>query len=114
VATHLGNGSTLGSCPVAIARGGETTAPVVRAAVIKAYPNPTTGVFELQLQNYAMGKTEIQVIDNYGKLVMQRSVMVGAATENFSFDVTKHAAGVYHVKVVNSQGMQTVRVIVAR
>jgi hypothetical protein len=113
VATHLGNGSTLGACPTVSARG-TTPEPVVKAAAIKAYPNPSTGVFELQLQNYNQGKVEIQVIDNYGKLVAKQSLVVSASVENITMDIRKHASGIYQVRVVSEDGVKTLKVIVAR
>jgi hypothetical protein len=113
VATHLGNGSTLGTCPTITSRG-TTPEPVVRAAAIKAYPNPSTGVFELQLQNYNQGKVEIQVIDNYGKLVAKQSLVVSASVENVTMDIRRHASGVYQVRVVSEDGVKTLKVVVAK
>jgi hypothetical protein len=113
VATHLGNGSTLGACPTTSARG-TTPEPVVKATAIKAYPNPSTGVFELQLQNYNKGKVEIQVIDNYGKLVAKQSMVISASVENVTMDIRKHASGVYQVRVVSEDGVNTLKVVVAR
>jgi large repetitive protein len=113
VATHLGNGSMLGTCPTITSRG-TTPEPVVRATAIKAYPNPSTGVFELQLQNYNKGKVEIQVIDNYGKLVAKQSLVVSASVENVSMDIRRHASGVYQVRVVSEDGVKTLKVVVAK
>jgi hypothetical protein len=103
------------ACTAPVYARGTTPAPVAeKIASIIAYPNPTTGVFELLLQNYNKGKVEIQVIDNYGKLVTKQSVNVMNASENVTMDVTKHASGVYHVRVVSEDGVKTLRVIVAR
>lgn len=114
VPAHLANGSTLGTCPVGFARGGNETAPAVAAATIKAYPNPNTGVFELQLQHYQAGKVQIHVTDNYGKLVSQKSVAVGVVTENYTIDLSSHASGVYHVTVISSEGVKSLKVAVVR
>jgi len=119
----IGHGTDrLGKCEVAActapvyARGGAPTAvtPAAFASEIRAYPNPTTGVFALLLQNYSKGKVEIQVVDNYGKLVANQSVTVMNRSENVTIDVTKHASGVYHVRVLSEEGVKTLRVIVAR
>jgi hypothetical protein len=119
----IGHGTDrLGKCEVPVctapvyARGGaptETT-PAVHASYIKAYPNPTTGVFALLLQNYSKGKIEVQVVDNYGKLVANQSVTVMNQSENVTIDVTKHASGTYHVRVISADGVKTLRVVVAR
>jgi hypothetical protein len=97
-----------------VASRGTTPEPIVKAAAIKAYPNPSTGVFELQLQNYNKGKVEIQVIDNYGKLVAKQTLMVSASVENISMDIRKHASGMYQVRVVSEEGVNTLKVIIAR
>jgi hypothetical protein len=119
----IGHGTDrLGKCEVPVctapvyARGGaptETTS-AVHASYIKAYPNPTTGVFALLLQNYSKGKVEVQVVDNYGKLVANQSVTVMNQSENVTIDVTKHASGTYHVRVISEDGVKTLRVVVAR
>jgi hypothetical protein len=113
VATHLANGSTLGNCGAVAARG---VAPEVIAKVNagKIYPNPNKGVFELQLSDYTPGKVQVQVMDNYGKLISSASIVVSAKTENFSFDMSQHAAGVYYVRVVNEEGVKTLRMIVTK
>jgi hypothetical protein len=113
VAAHLANGSTLGSCGATAARG---VAPevIAKANAGKVYPNPNKGVFELQLSGYTPGKVQVQVVDNYGKLISSESIMVSAATENFSFDMRSHAAGVYYVRVINDKGVKTLRMIVTK
>jgi hypothetical protein len=57
---------------------------------------------------------QVQVVDNYGKLISSESIMVSAATENFSFDMRSHAAGVYYVRVINDNGVKTLRMIVTK
>ncbi|HEX6916287.1 MAG TPA: HYR domain-containing protein [Chitinophagaceae bacterium] len=114
VATHLANGSMLGSCATVIAKGTTPEPAPARVAAIRSYPNPTTGVFELQLQNYSVGKVEIQVIDNYGKLVAKQNLLVSAQTENITMDITQHASGIYHLRVVSAEGVKTLKVVVAR
>jgi hypothetical protein len=54
------------------------------------------------------------VVDNYGKLVAQQSLTVVASTENVRFDISRHASGVYHVRVVSEDGVKTLRVVIAK
>jgi hypothetical protein len=66
------------------------------------------------LQNYGKGKVEVQVVDNYGKLVARENVTITAQSQNVTMDVTKHASGVYHVRVISEDGVKTLRVVVGR
>ena len=112
VATHLANGSTLGNCN-ANARTAPTV-PIVKATAIKAYPNPSNGVFELQLIDFAAGKVQVQIIDNFGKIVDTRAVTIGYKREDVSFNLKHVASGVYQVRVVSSEGVTSTKVVIAR
>jgi hypothetical protein len=113
VATHLANGSTLGNCPAVAARG-VTPEAVAKVSAGKIYPNPNKGVFELQLIDYTAGKVQVQVVDAYGKLVSDRSIEVSSQRENFSFDMSAQASGVYYVRVVSAEGVKTLRMALVK
>ncbi len=113
VATHLANGSTLGACPVVASRG-VTPVAVANVSTGKIYPNPNKGVFELQLIDYTAGKVQVQVVDAYGKLISDRSIEVSSQRENFSFDMSAQTSGVYYVRVVNAEGIKTLRLAVVK
>lgn len=111
VATHLANGSYLGNC--AAARGGNEI-PVVKAAALKAYPNPTNGVFELRLLNFTPGKYQVQVMDLNGKLVASKLVTTSYSTEDVRFDLREQASATYYVRIMNGNEVVTTQVVVAR
>lgn len=111
VATHLANGSTLGSCGAA--RGGNTE-PIVKAAALKSFPNPATGIFELRLMNFNPGKYQVEIVDITGKLVASRQVTTGYSTEDVRFDLRQNASGTYYVKVLNGKEVVTTQVVIAR
>lgn len=111
VATHLANGSYLGNC--AAARGGNEI-PVVKAAALKAYPNPSTGVFELRLMNFMPGKYQVQVMDISGKLVASRLVTTAYTTEDVRFDLREQASATYYVRIMNGNEVVTTQVVIAR
>jgi len=113
VATHLANGSTLGNCPVVASRGVAPEA-VAKVSAGKIYPNPGKGVFELQLIDYTAGKVQVQVVDAYGKLISDRSIEVSSQRENFSFDMSAQASGVYYVRVVSNEGVKTFRMALVK
>lgn len=69
----------------------------------KVYPNPTTGVVNVQITNQNSTITEFRVYDAYGKLIR---VVDGVGANNYSsmqtaqIDLSGLANGVYFVKAV--------------
>ncbi len=112
VATHLANGSYLGNCSNNLRT--VPTTPIVKASAVKAYPNPTNGVFELQLIDFAAGKVQVQIFDNYGKLIDTRSVTISYKREDVSFNLSHVASGVYQVRVIANDGTVTTKVVIGR
>jgi Cleaved Adhesin Domain/Secretion system C-terminal sorting domain len=76
---------------------------------VKAFPNPTTGAFQL---TWASNLTDvsIQVSDLQGKLL--QSIKPTAAQHQF--DLSNMPAGLYSVRLKSAEGAQTIRVNVAR
>lgn len=86
--------------------------PVREKTNIIIYPNPTKGIFCVQLSNCDSPDIEIQVFDMYGKLVS-----VGIGANNYSplqtmrIDLSRHPNGVYFVR---EQSGAMAKVLVAR
>ena len=87
-----------------------TTLPVgiadyVLGRMVTLYPNPTTGLVQVQS---AEGEVEsVEVYDTYGKLLHTTKVSGGTATLNLS----GYAKGTYFVKVTTDRGVVTKRVV---
>jgi hypothetical protein len=113
VATMLANGATLGACPATPARG-IITEPVVKQSSIKAYPNPTSGIFHLQLANYNPGRVQVDIMSANGKVVESRIINVSHINENYTFNLSRHAAGLYVARIVSAEGVESVKISVAR
>jgi hypothetical protein len=81
-------------------------------AGFRAQPNPTRGQFEFRLQSKQTGLAQIQIASSNGTVIERRSVPLGAQT--LRFDLSKQAAGIYLVRVITSEGVQTQKIIVQK
>ena len=71
-------------------------------------PNPTTGIVRCNLTN--IGNTRLQVLDVYGKLLMEKEV-----TEQVTeLDFTDKASVVYFLRVINDNKIVTTRKVIRR
>jgi hypothetical protein len=75
----------------------------VEAVVINVYPNPSTGLFTIDLQN----ESTIIVVDVLGKIVYQEELKEGKQTINLSHLNN----GLYFLKARNNAQFNTVRLI---
>ena len=70
-------------------------------SVVQVYPNPTNGMINVQctMNNAQLFNGELQLFDMYGKM-LNRWEMSG---ENMELDLSSYAAGVYLLKLRNTQ-----------
>ena len=72
----------------------------------KVYPNPTTGVVNVQITNPNSPVTEFHVYDAYGKLIRVVDV------QTVQIDLSHYASGVYFIKAVADGNVVAVRKVV--
>ena len=78
-----------------------------------AYPNPSTGVFQLQLENGLKTATQLTVTDALGRTVYRRQLTPSAASsEVISVDLTKEKPGVYTIELRNEAGVSQKKVVI--
>jgi hypothetical protein len=71
-----------------------------------AYPNPSSDVFNIDVQSLSKGTTGVQVYDMAGRIIESRQV------KSNSVEVGRnYASGVYNVKVNKGAQVKTLRVI---
>lgn len=63
------------------------------------FPNPSNGVFRLNVFHPEGGMAEISVCDLNGKLVISKHVQVNLNATQFDFDLTGHPKGIYILNV---------------
>jgi hypothetical protein len=116
VATHLANGSYLGSCTgnSYMVRTGARQVSEIKEPIVMAYPNPSRGLFNLSLRDFAKGKVIIQVIDGNGKIVALQHAIIGYDLEDLTLHLTSLSSGVYNVKVMGEKQTLFTKVVITK
>jgi hypothetical protein len=81
-----------------------------RRAPMSIRPNPNTGHFTLSFADPLMAESYYSVYDTMGKLLFQRPLPQGKATEEV--DLSRFGAGTYVVRVTSKEGSCYERVVV--
>jgi len=122
VSYHTGHGDNVGECSGSAAISEVTPAMAsskamedVRVAngTFGVYPNPKRGQFTVQLKGIA-AKAEVLIADARGVVVERRAVQLTPGIQTLSFNLRNKAAGLYLVKVISADGVQTTKVAVQR
>ena len=91
---------TIGSCTASVAKANELFLNTIADQNIKIYPNPTTGLVNINNENGRVEKYQIQVFDGAGRLVYKRDFIWNNA--NISADLRHLAKGIYSITVFNT------------
>ncbi len=112
---HLNHGDKFGRCG-ATAKASEIVQQIITTfnVAISTYPNPNKGQFSLQLNNTKANKAEVLIADAKGVTVERRHVQLTAGKQTLSFNLGNKATGLYMVKVISEEGVQTIKVAVQR
>ena len=65
------------------------------------FPNPTNGTFKLQMSGINMGKYQINLIDNYGKIIESNNCIISNESFETEFSLDGSSNGIYLLMVVN-------------
>ena len=88
----------------------EIVQPNKRPSGLRVRPNPNTGLFTLSFADPLMAESYYSVYDTMGKLLFQRPLPQGKATEEV--DLSRFGAGTYVVRVTSKEGSCDERVVV--
>ncbi len=113
-----------GSCTPApvmtyAAKSQPTDGPVILDNVkmsLNVYPNPSSGQFSVQLMNVKAPTVTLQIMDANGQVIVQKTAAPVSKTSSLTIpvDISKHASGIYLIKVISTDGIQTAKVVVSR
>lgn len=93
---------------------GLTTNNGVASSIMKAYPNPTSGLFSLQLESLESGKATVKIVALNGQIVKQRDVLLTGQSQTVLFDISAEAAGMYLIKVTTKEGVATQKIMLQK
>lgn len=83
---------------------------VASTARIKAYPNPTTGIFNLDLSGFTGTEVVVRIFDATGKEKLSKMITAASAAEQF--DLSAFTPGLYVVRVEAANGqVQTLKLV---
>ncbi len=70
---------------------------------IGVYPNPSFGLFNVSLENMTGKVIQVEVTDVQGRVVWEQNVTNSAKTLKTSFDLSKHAKGIYNLRITTEE-----------
>ena len=74
---------------------------------IKAFPNPTNGLIQVQLMNNGVAQQTVRIFDLYGRLVQE----VRTDSTAISFDLSGEDAGIYLIETWSGNAREVVKVV---
>jgi len=67
---------------------------------LSVYPNPSTGIFNLEYSNAVPGNTRIQILDLVGRTVIDKEILSAAGHFKTQLNAVSLAKGLYSLRVV--------------
>ena len=101
---------TIGSCTASVAKINELYINTTFDQKIKIYPNPTTGLVNINIENGKVEKYQVQVLDGAGRLVYQRDFIWNGA--NIPADLRHLAKGIYSITVFNTHYKNLLKLVI--
>lgn len=118
VQEHLNHGDRLGSCASGNAvstRGIEASAPDISiSSGVGVYPNPTTGQFSVQLNNFKGTRATVLLLNMRGQVMDRKEVVLAGHVQTIKFNISNQAQSVYFVKVLDANGTKTEKIVLQR
>ena len=71
----------------------------VQESVILLYPNPSSGIFTLNLEN-TNGYFYFEITNINGQVLYNENVAVAGSTYNSQFDLSKYSKGIYYLRII--------------
>lgn len=86
----------------------------VEKSEITVYPNPAKNTFFVEIHAVTNAdNTQLQVLDNVGRVIQEQSVDLMKGSNTFFFDISKLNSGTYFIHAKNrEQSMESVRFVV--
>lgn len=78
---------------------------------VSVFPNPTKGVFKINVSDPVIGKLTLNIFDNLGNRVISKSVSKSSFEEEYELNITQAQAGVYLVEIVSEKAKTVKRII---
>ena len=77
---------------------------------VTVYPNPTTGIFNIEIENTEVGELVIEVLDVTGAVLVRSESNSVQGKTNTNLDITDFSTGVYLIKVTLNEKVALFRI----
>lgn len=82
-------------------------------SALRAYPNPSAGLFQVRLEEGLKSVTQLTVTDGLGRQVYRRQLTPSTVSSAaISVDLTKEPAGVYIIQLRDAGGVSQKRIVI--
>ena len=71
------------------------------AVSLEVYPNPSYGIFNLDINAIDLNNAELKVIDIVGKIVYEQGKLTVQGSQTVSIDLSEYPSGIYFVQIKN-------------
>lgn len=78
---------------------------------LNIFPNPSEGVFNVELEDEYVGETTVMVIDEIGRVVYSEKFNKDKEQLNCKIDLSNHSNGVYFLKIQSDKKTTTKRIV---
>ncbi|RYU76754.1 T9SS type A sorting domain-containing protein, partial [Hymenobacter persicinus] len=78
---------------------------------IAVYPNPSSGIFKVNVDNGQQGNITLRVTDALGRVVATETLVKGAAALQHQLDLSKLSTGVYQLHLDLPNGTAVTRLM---
>jgi hypothetical protein len=82
----------------------------ISSFLASVYPNPNRGAMQIKMNTEATDRSEVQIINSRGEVVERRLVTGNAPQVNFN--LKKYGTGVFIVKIISGNNIETKKVLV--
>jgi hypothetical protein len=88
-----------------------SSTPSTPLAGLEVFPNPSAGIFQLNVNNQQIGPITMHVSDALGRTILQETVSKAAAPLQHRFDLRHASQGVYHLRLTTPYGTSVTRLL---
>ena len=110
--------STTGSATQKLPVTATVMPPVLNKLIVQnkldIFPNPTKGLFTVQLKDADDTDLQLKIYDANGRIVMDKKVSIIRKTQTITIQLTNAASGVYFIQITGSNTLFESRVIVEK
>jgi hypothetical protein len=103
--------NAFGPCATIQALNPRLRSGAIDGAEIRAYPNPSRGQFQVQLQRFSAERVQVQILDSRGAVLQTRTVNA-RETNTVDINLSGKAKGLYLIRVVSEKGTQVQKITV--